>query len=648
MTPCVSSSVDASAAPLRAAAPAWRIAVGSLALLLLLAIVRLSWLSDDAFITFRCVENMVAGRGPVWNADDRVLIFVHPLWFWMLCAARLAGDLPTNAQLLGILLSATAVVWLLRSVGKAHAAAMVLALCLASRAWPVFATSGLEPPLTYLLIGALVAAARTVDRERRVTRTAIVVGLLGTTRPDLLLLCGPSFLVQLFRIRARVAIRATLIAAAPLLAWSAFATVYYGSPFPILVYAKLFSHGVPAADLAMQGLRYVWRSVVADPLTPAVILAGIAIGLSRPGLRSLAIGTLLYTAYVVRVGGDYMQGRFLVPPFFSAVAILGMFVARTRPSVAFASIVAAGVLTLLPGVPRAMLPSWPDNPTYSPTDAFIVEEDIRGQWDHGLLSAGRTRARFGSDATDLGIADLDRPVLHAWGAVGCGAYRCGTAVHFVDCWLCDPLLARLPIAEPDNWKIGHFFRRIPAGYLESLASGENRIEHRGLAALWNAVRAATRDPVWSASRWQKMWELWSGRLDAGVADYVATQYRTPPRIEVPIERLREPVPADRWWFMHPASRSAQAGGLTIRLPAEAAATKVTIHVTPGFYDVSFWRDGRETNRERIVAAHPLNRLRGYSIAVPSHASPLDSIQVDGIVPVDIPYAAMLAGIELEP
>lgn len=35
------------------------------------AVVRLAWVGEDAYITFRTVENAVAGHGLRWNVADR-------------------------------------------------------------------------------------------------------------------------------------------------------------------------------------------------------------------------------------------------------------------------------------------------------------------------------------------------------------------------------------------------------------------------------------------------------------------------------------------------------------------------------------------------------------------------------------------------
>src|SRR5262245_21524173 len=44
-----------------------------------------AWVSEDAFITFRYVANVLAGHGPVFNVGERVQGYTHPLWFILLC-----------------------------------------------------------------------------------------------------------------------------------------------------------------------------------------------------------------------------------------------------------------------------------------------------------------------------------------------------------------------------------------------------------------------------------------------------------------------------------------------------------------------------------------------------------------------------------
>ena len=56
-------------------------------------------------------------------------------------------------------------------------------------------------------------------------------------------------------------------------------------------------------------------------------------------------------------------------------------------------------------------------------------------------------------------------------AVGFFGFAAGPDVHVVDqAGLGDALLARLPPEQRPQWRIGHFFRTVPPGYVESLAA----------------------------------------------------------------------------------------------------------------------------------------------------------------------------------
>lgn len=61
---------------------------GPVALLLALAVAvpcaLEAWVSDDAFITLRVVDDVLAGRGAVWNVGQRVQVYTHPAWFALL------------------------------------------------------------------------------------------------------------------------------------------------------------------------------------------------------------------------------------------------------------------------------------------------------------------------------------------------------------------------------------------------------------------------------------------------------------------------------------------------------------------------------------------------------------------------------------
>src|SRR5262245_10428589 len=56
----------------------------SLLAFFLLLVIRNAWVSDDAIITFRVVENFLAGYGLGYNPYIRVQAFTHPLWMLLI------------------------------------------------------------------------------------------------------------------------------------------------------------------------------------------------------------------------------------------------------------------------------------------------------------------------------------------------------------------------------------------------------------------------------------------------------------------------------------------------------------------------------------------------------------------------------------
>jgi hypothetical protein len=68
------------------------------------AIIRLGWLSDDAFVSFRAIDNLVSGRGLVSNVGERVQGFTNPLWTLLVALAYWpSGDIYGSAMVLSLL-----------------------------------------------------------------------------------------------------------------------------------------------------------------------------------------------------------------------------------------------------------------------------------------------------------------------------------------------------------------------------------------------------------------------------------------------------------------------------------------------------------------------------------------------------------------
>jgi arabinofuranosyltransferase len=496
-------------------------------------LVRTAWVSDDAFITLRVVDNAVHGFGLRWNVVERVQAYTHPLWLLVLLPTYAITREPFFTTLaLGAAFSlgtVGAIAWRWRH--EPWTAVAVLVPLIVSRAFVDYSTSGLENPLTHLLLAGFVFAAAA---GRRLAVLGGLAALIALNRLDALLLVFPVLSWEAWRRGARVASRELAIGFLPLLAWLAFATVYYGMPYPNTALAKLAT-GIPAGELAAQGVRYLAESIRHDPATLAATAAAGVAAMVWGGTRErlLAAGAALYLAYTVKVGGDFMSGRFLAAPLLLALLAGAPAAAGVRWGRAA---LGGGALALSFAGPFPNLLSGPAIATQRSgvLDPSGIADERRFYFSfQGWLNGASDDERPLATATRAGRAWRDsRAALDVAPAVGVRGYYAGPGVHVLDLnALTDPLLARLPMVVRDPayaamrrslgladpappWRIGHFARSVPAGYLATLLSGENRIADPEIRALWERVATVTRGPVWSARRFGILagWLGGGGRL----------------------------------------------------------------------------------------------------------------------------------------
>lgn len=489
-----------------------RIVLGAALALFLVVLLRSAWVADDAFITLRVVDNTLHGFGPRWNVAERVQVYTHPLWFLVLTLAAAVVRQPFYAALFASLLVSLATVGLvIRRIAARDlwiASGLVGALTLSS-AFVDFSTSGLENPLTHLLLALFVLVA--IDEEawsdRRLACASCLAGLLAANRMDAVLLVAPLIGYVLWRRRSVRSVAIVAAGFAPLAAWEIFALVYYGSPWPNAAPAKLGT-GVPMSEMLGQGALYLADAVRHDPISPALVVCGLAAAwaVRRPAFTALAFGLFVYVLYVARIGGDFMAGRFLTAPVLLGAILFAWSLLRAGRRAR----VAAGVgMLLVGGIGRlqALTPN--------PIRAHGIADERRYYFaSSGLFNGapGWTRPSPSNRHVNAGC-DLarNRVSLTTGAAVGFLGYYAGPSVHIVDAYaIADPFLARLPAARNDNWRIGHFRRSMPAGYLASLAAGDNRVVEEPERELWTRIARVTRGPIFTAGRFRDIAALTFG------------------------------------------------------------------------------------------------------------------------------------------
>ena len=531
----------------------------------LLVVLRSAWLAEDAFITFRTVDNFIHGYGLRWNVVERVQVYTHPLWMFLVSLFYfVTGEIFYTAIFLSVAVSLAAVlVLVLRLSDSLRATVLGIVLLMSSKAFVDYSTSGLENPLTHLLLAIFlwIYLRREVDAQA-LLQLSLVAALATLNRMDTVLLFFPVLVYGMWTVRWWRGLGAVLLGFVPFFAWELFSLVYYGFLFPNTAYAKL-NTGLATLELVRQGAYYLLNSLRLDPLTLVAIGVSTAVVWFKRQWRQLPVllGVGLYLLYVVRIGGDFMCGRFLTFPFFAVVCLLLhnlSFLSTQTWLVSSALVLLVGLIT-----PRSSLLSGADyglgyddfidahgiaderinfyqNAGFLPALAAADTVEFPTDWwavrgrevrEYGVIVSRRKHEGYliaPANGADLTVA--------TWWNVGFSGFYAGPRVHIIDALaITEPLLAHLPPYFDRFWHPGHLQRLMPDGYLETHIQGRNRIADPNLATFYDKIRLISRGSLFLRERWEAIWEVNTGQYDR-LIDFKF--YRSPPLLEVLLSEVR--------------------------------------------------------------------------------------------------------------
>lgn len=497
-------------------------------------VLQFAWVAEDAYITFRVVDNFVNGYGLRWNVVERVQVYTHPLWLLVHAIPAFVID---NIYRLTIVISAAcgiAAVALVCRVAPASLwsrAILVIAPLTLSRTFADWVISGLENPLSFLTLALLCVEWFKPESQFRLGRFYFFASLCLLTRFDNAIIIAPALAATAWRHRRETLSPGTVKAFSPLLVWSAFSLFYYGFVFPNTKYAKL-NTGISIADYLAQGRHYLSSFVFYDFLGFVLIAGAIGLGLYQVAVMwerrtldaaeikpvLLAAGCLAQVGYILWVGGDFMNGRFFANAVFVAVAVLFVWLNRTPEPRHVLLLVA---LLAVAGIDRYLV-----RPSVRTPHDFSAHHGINNEREYYSVSTGlmtdpaRTFRLYpgglSSSVIDehgasvpfvLGTVDRSTKCsplnldIFATNGVGLLGYCVGPSTMIIDNMaLTDPLLARMPIPDPKTWRIGHFWRPIPQGYWQAARNGDSSGMDPAVAQRWERLELITRGDLWSMAR----------------------------------------------------------------------------------------------------------------------------------------------------
>ncbi len=282
---------------------------------------------DDAYISFRYAHNLVAGRGLVFNAGERVEGYTNFLWIVILAFfIRLGFEPSPVAVALGALFS-VATLWLvyrfLKLTSLRHSLVPIIAvLCLAlDGSFALWAVSGMETSMfAFLVLAAATSYLWEWEKEKPGFLSGALLALAAMTRPEGVLVFGVAVIHQAF---ARLALQGKLLTSADVARAGVFLVLYfpyflwryyyYGFLLPNTFYAKVTVRDSKAQH--QRGLRHLqtFVSVHLGWLLPLLALVPLLKRKVSFWLTCLLALVLVYASYIVYVGGDWSVGRFFVP-----------------------------------------------------------------------------------------------------------------------------------------------------------------------------------------------------------------------------------------------------------------------------------------------------------------------------------------------
>lgn len=492
------------------------------------------WCDEDIYISFRVLENLFKGYGMTFNPPERVMVITEPLWMYL--------QIPLYGVLRNPLL--TAVIASSLAVAGIAAIALVIARSITtavlffliplslSYAFTTYSVSGFAAPHILLAsMGFTVLALRRWNHSVRLLAVVAVVCAMG--RYDTALIFVPFFaFVLLCRVRRDGAVPAVkslvaeaLPAALLLAVFIGAHWIYYGFPFPNTFYAKV-TVGVPRADIIRQGLNYVLDLVVTEPQTlvftaAIVILLAVRAATRRFGDREvvtalMAAGFVLYTLYMISVGGDYQSTRLLTPVAFGAVFLTFFLLAEAEPT---RTHVAGAFLAVAVAAGAAEARGF-RGPAFF---RQIVVQKSMNSWAEMSLAANYLtdtkieNALWAQEGRYMAAQAAKEPPGRRYAlyraSIGMAGYFSSPAVHLVDVYaLSDALLARLPILRGSLWRIGHFQRLLPIGYVERLR-GTGDIEDPDLRVYQQALETIIAGDIFTFNRLKTMLAFNTGRYE---------------------------------------------------------------------------------------------------------------------------------------
>lgn len=315
--------------------------------------IKLRWLGDDIFIGFRYIQNFLDGHGLVYNVGERVEGYTDFLWIMLISFFTwLKVDPLFSVQALGILSSIgtlilfSIITYKLTNQSKNFIVPFISLSLALNYDYNVWATSGLETSFFCFLLSTAfyIYFFSSLSEKRKKIFAGLFLCLALLTRPEtILIITLANMLILAQQIKSRIKISkiisdillfnlCIILIYIPYYIWR---YRYYGFPFPNTYYDKLGYE-----SMFSKGFYYLWLyfgahfvSFLILFLPPFILIPFLKKKFNTinnvrelENWNSAFITSVLFVfvyliGFVAKVGGDFMQARFIIPvsPFIGFI-----------------------------------------------------------------------------------------------------------------------------------------------------------------------------------------------------------------------------------------------------------------------------------------------------------------------------------------
>lgn len=291
----------------------------------------LRFTQDDAYITLRFSRNLAEGTGLVFNAGERVEGYTNFLWTWFLALPHHFGGDPVLwsdiASIAAGVVTALVTLRLARdTLGDRRLALVAVGLLVSFHSFAIYLTGGLETQWQTALVTLVVWLLSPIANgsaspmhlgSARLVAASLAAGLACLTRLDSIVILVAILAAATWTARrngelaARPFAMLLLPAAALVVPWVIWKVGYYDAILPNTFRAKQ----TPILWALVRGAMFgaIFLAVTLLFVAIPIIRPGWRLARRRPTVRPLLLVAGAWVAYLLYVGADFMEFRFLVP-----------------------------------------------------------------------------------------------------------------------------------------------------------------------------------------------------------------------------------------------------------------------------------------------------------------------------------------------